>query len=113
MRGRRAGTAEGARDALAGALDAGVDGGDRRLDGGRDLLQRQLLDLVEDERGALLLRQGAERRVEARQGLAAGRRVLRINPVAELKYRYLKWKMNQLRKKFDVHQGGKGKPTVH
>jgi membrane associated rhomboid family serine protease len=33
--------------------------------------------------------------------------------VAELKYRYLKWKMNQLRKKFDVHQGGKGKPTVH
>ena len=32
--------------------------------------------------------------------------------VAEIKYRYLKWKMNQLRKKFDVHQGGKG-PTVH
>jgi len=32
---------------------------------------------------------------------------------AEVKYRYLKWKMNQLRKKFDVHQGGKGKPTVH
>lgn len=33
--------------------------------------------------------------------------------VAELKYRYLKWKMNQLRKKFDVHEGGKRKPTVH
>lgn len=33
--------------------------------------------------------------------------------MAEIKYRYLKWKMNQLRKKFDVHQGGKGKPTVH
>ena len=33
--------------------------------------------------------------------------------VAELKYRYLKWKMNQLRKKFDVHEGGKHKPTVH
>ena len=33
--------------------------------------------------------------------------------VAELRYRYLKWKMNQLRKKFDVHEGGKRKPTVH
>lgn len=33
--------------------------------------------------------------------------------VAEVKYRYLKWKMNQLRKKFDVHEGGKRKPTVH
>ena len=32
---------------------------------------------------------------------------------AEIKYRYLNWKMNQLRKKVDVHQGGKGKPTVH
>ena len=26
---------------------------------------------------------------------------------AELKYRYLKWKMNRLRRKFDVHTGGK------
>jgi membrane associated rhomboid family serine protease len=33
--------------------------------------------------------------------------------VAEIKYRYLKWKMNQLRKKFDVHEGGRNKPTVH
>lgn len=34
--------------------------------------------------------------------------------VAEIKYRYLRWKMNQLRKKFDVHQGGKDrKPWVH
>ena len=34
--------------------------------------------------------------------------------VAEIKYRYLKWKMNQLRKKFDVHEGGKDKkPWVH
>ncbi|MEX2271721.1 MAG: rhomboid family intramembrane serine protease [Vicinamibacterales bacterium] len=34
--------------------------------------------------------------------------------IAELKYRYLKWKMNQLRKKFDVHEGGKPpKPWVH
>jgi hypothetical protein len=33
---------------------------------------------------------------------------------AEMKYRYLRWKMNRLRKKFDVHQGGKsGKPWVH
>ena len=32
---------------------------------------------------------------------------------AEMKYRYLRWKMNRLRKKFDVLQGGKGKPTVH
>lgn len=34
--------------------------------------------------------------------------------VAEIKYRYLKWKMNQLRKKFDVHEGGKDRPPrVH
>jgi membrane associated rhomboid family serine protease len=26
---------------------------------------------------------------------------------AELKYRYLKWKMNRLRRKFDVHSGGR------
>ena len=26
---------------------------------------------------------------------------------AELKYRYLKWKMNRLRRKFDVHTGGR------
>lgn len=33
---------------------------------------------------------------------------------AEIKYRYLKWKMNQLRKKFDVVEGGKDKkPWVH
>src|SRR4029079_13502200 len=25
---------------------------------------------------------------------------------AEIKYRYLKWKMNRLRRKFDVHKGG-------
>jgi membrane associated rhomboid family serine protease len=34
--------------------------------------------------------------------------------VAEIKYRYLRWKMNQLRKKFDVHHGGKSnKPYLH
>jgi membrane associated rhomboid family serine protease len=26
---------------------------------------------------------------------------------AEIKYRYLKWKMNRLRRKFDVHAGGR------
>ena len=26
---------------------------------------------------------------------------------AEIKYRYLKWKMNRLRRKFDVYSGGK------
>ena len=30
-----------------------------------------------------------------------------IHPGAELKYRYLKWKMNRLRKKFDVYSGGR------
>jgi membrane associated rhomboid family serine protease len=29
---------------------------------------------------------------------------------AEVKYRYLRWKMNRLRKKFDVHEGGKKPP---
>ena len=28
---------------------------------------------------------------------------------AELKYRYLKWKMDRLRRKFDVHEGGRGR----
>ena len=28
--------------------------------------------------------------------------------MAELKYRWVKWKMNRLRRKFDVHQGGRG-----
>ncbi len=27
---------------------------------------------------------------------------------AELKYRYTKWRMNRMRKRFDVHQGGRG-----
>ena len=26
---------------------------------------------------------------------------------AEIKYRYLKWKMNRLRRKFDVYSGGR------
>lgn len=30
---------------------------------------------------------------------------------AEIKYRYLKWKMNRLRRKFDVYSGGRGDRT--
>jgi len=31
----------------------------------------------------------------------------RVHPLAELKYRYLKWKINRVRKKFDVYSGGR------
>jgi membrane associated rhomboid family serine protease len=31
----------------------------------------------------------------------------RAHPLAELKYRYLKWKINRVRKKFDVYSGGR------
>src|SRR5262249_16645414 len=31
----------------------------------------------------------------------------RVHPIAEVKYRYLKWKINRLRKKFDVYSGGR------
>lgn len=35
--------------------------------------------------------------------------------MAEVKYRWVKWKMNRLRRKFDVHQGGRNRwdKTVH
>jgi membrane associated rhomboid family serine protease len=36
---------------------------------------------------------------------------LRLNPWAEVKYRYLKWKMSRVRKKFDVYSGGRSGPT--
>jgi membrane associated rhomboid family serine protease len=36
-----------------------------------------------------------------------GRRLTRFNPIAELKYRYLKWKIGRMRRKFDVHPGGR------
>src|SRR5262249_3970947 len=42
-------------------------------------------------------------------GLAVGYLFLksgRIHPLSELKYRYLKWKINRVRKKFDVYSGG-------
>jgi membrane associated rhomboid family serine protease len=31
----------------------------------------------------------------------------RVHPLAELKYRYLKWKINRVRRKFDVYSGGR------
>ena len=31
----------------------------------------------------------------------------RVHPLAEVKYRYLKWKINRVRKKFDVYSGGR------
>jgi rhomboid family protein len=36
-----------------------------------------------------------------------GRRLIRFNPIGELKYRYLKWKIGRMRRKFDVHPGGR------
>ena len=33
----------------------------------------------------------------------------RANPLGVLKYRYLKWKINRVRKKFDVYSGGRAK----
>jgi membrane associated rhomboid family serine protease len=43
-------------------------------------------------------------------GIAVGYLYLksaRIHPLAELKYRYLKWKINRVRRKFDVYSGGR------
>ncbi len=31
----------------------------------------------------------------------------RMHPIAEVKYRYLKWRINRVRKKFDVYSGGR------
>ncbi len=31
----------------------------------------------------------------------------RIHPMAEVKYRYMKWKINRVRRKFDVYSGGR------
>lgn len=31
----------------------------------------------------------------------------RFNPIAELRYHYLRWKINRLRKRFDVYSGGR------
>ena len=43
-------------------------------------------------------------------GVAVGYAMLkkgRFDPLAELKYRYLKWKINRVRRKFDVYSGGR------
>jgi membrane associated rhomboid family serine protease len=36
-----------------------------------------------------------------------GRRLTRFNPILELKYRYTKWKIGRMRRRFDVHPGGR------
>jgi membrane associated rhomboid family serine protease len=43
-------------------------------------------------------------------GLVAGYLYLkggRVHPLAEIRYRYLKWKINRNRKRFDIYPGGK------
>jgi membrane associated rhomboid family serine protease len=43
-------------------------------------------------------------------GLVAGYlylKVWRARPLAEIKYRYVKWRMNRLRRQFNVHTGGR------
>jgi membrane associated rhomboid family serine protease len=37
----------------------------------------------------------------------------RLHPWSEVKYRYLKWKINRIRKKFDVYQGGRADDFDH
>ena len=37
----------------------------------------------------------------------------RMHPLAEVKYRYLKWKINRVRKKFDVYSGGRADDYDH
>ncbi len=54
--------------------------------------------------------QGGVANVAHLGGLAFGYVYLRIGrarPMAEIKYRYFKWKMNRVRRKFDVYSGGK------
>ena len=43
-------------------------------------------------------------------GLVAGYLYLksgRFHPMSEIKYRYLKWRINRMRRKFDVYSGGR------
>ncbi len=43
-------------------------------------------------------------------GIAAGYLYLksgRIHPISEIKYRFLKWRINRMRRKFDVYSGGR------
>lgn len=54
--------------------------------------------------------QGGVANVAHLGGLAFGYlylKVWRARPLAEIKYRYFKWKMNRVRRKFDVYSGGK------
>jgi membrane associated rhomboid family serine protease len=49
-------------------------------------------------------------------GLAAGYLYLkgvRVNLLAELQYRYLKWRINRMRRKFDVYSGGRAQDDVN
>jgi len=49
-------------------------------------------------------------------GLAVGYLFLksaRMHPLSELKYRYLKWKINRVRKKFDIYSGGRADDWDH
>jgi len=43
-------------------------------------------------------------------GIAAGYLYLksgRVHPISEFKYRFLKWRINRMRRKFDVYSGGR------
>ena len=43
-------------------------------------------------------------------GIAAGYLYLksgRVHPISEIKYRFLKWRINRMRRKFDVYSGGR------
>ncbi len=37
----------------------------------------------------------------------------RFHPMSEIKYRYLKWKINRMRRRFDVYSGGRGVDDVN
>jgi membrane associated rhomboid family serine protease len=54
--------------------------------------------------------QGGVANVAHLGGLVVGYLYLRVGrarPMAEVKYRYFKWKMNRVRRRFDVYSGGK------
>ncbi len=43
----------------------------------------------------------------------SGRRRTRWSPIAEIKYRYTRWKLMRMRKKFDVYSGGRTNDRIH
>ena len=48
-------------------------------------------------------------------GLLAGYLYLkggRVHLLSEVKYRYLKWRINRMRRKFDVYSGGRAEKDV-